>query len=225
MQPDNILYGKTPTRRDFIAVATPKAFLSVWEPWVHASISASRQSLGEDWRESFLTMPIWRFWLGADICGAAVLGAIMPSMDGVGRYFPLTFAAMAQSEEEFAPPEIDPRGSWFEAVENYLLATLESDDHAALLRDLAIVPRPSADSLPRNGDARDVAEGALRARAAGLEFADAFARARVAAPARAAAASTFWWTLGGEGYEACALSCLRLPSPHLFSSMLTGHFT
>lgn len=224
MQPDNILYGKTPTRRDFIAVATPKTFLSIWEPWVHSCVAASRQSMGDNWRESFLTMPIWRFWLGAEICGAAALGAIMPSMDGVGRYFPLTFAVMAQSEEEFAPPEIDPRGAWFEAVENYLLATLESRDHGVLLHDLATLPRPAADTSPDDEQARTVAQGAGYVAAPGLDFAGAFARTRTAAPARAAAASTFWWTLGGEGFEACAFSCLRLPSPHLFSAMLTGRF-
>jgi type VI secretion system protein ImpM len=220
MPTDNMLYGKTPTRRDFIAVGAPPAFLSAWEPWVTACVSASRQDLGDGWRDSFLTAPIWRFWLGADICGAATLGAIMPSMDGVGRYFPLTFAIMAQSEEEFAPPEADPRESWFEAVENFLLATLGSGEHDAMLRELAALPRPSGNGA----GADDSLPGAHRVEASDLDFSSAFARARGAAPARAAAASSFWWTLGGEGYEACALSCLRLPSPHLFSSMLTGKF-
>ncbi|HUO54910.1 MAG TPA: type VI secretion system-associated protein TagF [Rhodoblastus sp.] len=220
MRTENMLYGKTPTRRDFIAVGAPRAFLSVWEPWVTACVSASRQDLNDGWRDSFLTAPIWRFWLGAEICGTATLGAIMPSMDGVGRYFPLTFAVMAESEEEFAPPETDPRAAWFEAVENFLLATLEGGDHESMLRDLAAVPRPSANGAEADG----LIAGVHRAEASDLDFSAAFARSRVAAPARAAAASSFWWTLGGEDYAACALSCLRLPSPHLFSTMLTGNF-
>jgi type VI secretion system protein ImpM len=43
--------------------------------------------------------------------------------------------------------------------------------------------------------------------------------------ASAYAAASFWWTLGGEGYEPCALSCRGMPDPFLFANMLTGRFT
>ena len=55
------LFGKLPAKRDFIALFSPRAFLDVWEPWIQGSISASRQELGEDWQNAFLTAPIWRF--------------------------------------------------------------------------------------------------------------------------------------------------------------------
>jgi type VI secretion system protein ImpM len=41
------LFGKLSAKRDFIALATPRAFLEIWEPWVQASLSASRHQLGE----------------------------------------------------------------------------------------------------------------------------------------------------------------------------------
>ena len=87
------LYGKLPSKRDFIAIGTPRELLSVWEPWMQGGLSASRHSLGDHWKQAFLTAPIWRFWLGADLCGTTVLGAFMSSLDGVGRYFPLTLFA------------------------------------------------------------------------------------------------------------------------------------
>ena len=68
------LYGKLPAKRDFVAVAAPRPFLNTWEPWMQGGISASRQSLGDAWQNAFLTAPIWRFWLGADLCGAPVIG-------------------------------------------------------------------------------------------------------------------------------------------------------
>ncbi len=91
------LFGKLSAKRDFIALATPRSFLEVWEPWLQACLSASRHQLRDNWQQAFLTTPVWRFWLGAAICGTPVAGAIMPSLDGVGRYYPLTLHAMADA--------------------------------------------------------------------------------------------------------------------------------
>ena len=61
------LFGKLPAKRDFIALFAPRDFLDVWEPWMQSSISASREKLLDGWQQAFLTAPIWRFWLGAEI--------------------------------------------------------------------------------------------------------------------------------------------------------------
>src|SRR6266436_1707389 len=99
------LYGKVPAKRDFIAIGAPREFLNAWEPWLQGAISASRTKLGDKWQSAFLTAPIWRFWLGADICGRSVIGAFMSSLDGVGRYFPLTLFACADDKAAIPPPE------------------------------------------------------------------------------------------------------------------------
>jgi type VI secretion system protein ImpM len=219
------LFGKVQTRRDFIAVATPRAFLSVWEQWLQTSVAASRETLRDGWKDAFLTAPIWRFWLGADICGAPAMGAIMPSMDGVGRYFPLTFAVFAEAGAQLAPPETDAQSPWFDQVEDFLLSTLVMHDHDALLRAFETVAPPSilVDDGPRDGVTR--LDGlASHMKADNLAFERSFTLGREDDAARAASAWTFWWTAGGEGYAPCALTCLRLPAPPVFTSMLTGHF-
>ena len=71
------LYGKLPTKRDFIAIKAPREFLDVWEPWMQGGLSASRHALGDNWQQTFLTAPIWRFWLGSELCGRTMLGAFM----------------------------------------------------------------------------------------------------------------------------------------------------
>ncbi len=38
------------------------------------------------------------------------------------------------------------------------------------------------------------------------------------------AGQSFWWTVGGEGFEALALAVVGLPPPILFADMLTGAF-
>jgi len=121
------LYGKLPARRDFVAVGAPREFLNAWEPWLQSAISSSRHELGKNWQAAFLAAPIWRFWLGADICGRSVIGAFMSSLDGVGRYFPLTLFACADDDAAIPPPEVNSQDDWFEAAEGLLLSTLEHD--------------------------------------------------------------------------------------------------
>src|SRR6202166_4123372 len=111
------LFGKLGAKRDFIALATPRRFLETWEPWVQACMSASRHRLGDRWQNAFLTAPVWRFWLGADIAGTTVMGAIMPSVDGVGRYYPLTLLAVADPLYSIPPPDLDSQDQWFVQAE------------------------------------------------------------------------------------------------------------
>src|ERR1044072_3316439 len=121
------LFGKLAAKRDFIALFAPRAFLDTWEPWMQSGIAASRDVLKNEWQQAFLAAPIWRFWLGADICGATVAGVFMPSLDGVGRYYPLTLFAFTDPGLAIKPPDIDAQHDWFHAAEDYLLTTLDKD--------------------------------------------------------------------------------------------------
>ena len=60
----------------------------------------SRDALGEGWLETYLTAPVWRFALAAGCCGPAAAGIWLPSVDRVGRYYPLRAGVPARG----APP-------------------------------------------------------------------------------------------------------------------------
>ncbi|MBW8715893.1 MAG: type VI secretion system-associated protein TagF, partial [Variovorax paradoxus] len=46
-----------------------------------------------DWTSHYLEAPVWCFALGPQVVGeGAWIGVLMPSVDGVGRYFPFTLA-------------------------------------------------------------------------------------------------------------------------------------
>jgi type VI secretion system protein ImpM len=217
------LFGKLAAKRDFIALVTPRSFLEAWEPWVQASLSASRHQLGDRWQQAFLTAPVWRFWLGADICGTTVVGAIMSSLDGLGRYYPLTLHAIADTGAPISPPDIDSFDEWFGMAESFLLSTLAQDvtfDDIASRLDQLAVPRTRSGAAAETGMmsfGRDMAGMVVT----GADFAATLSALRVAGPEIYAAAS-FWWTAGGGDFPQLALSCRGLPDPYRYSTLLTG---
>jgi type VI secretion system protein ImpM len=121
------LYGKLPAKGDFLSRNLPREFIDTWDEWLQSGMNASRQALGEGWLETYLTSPLWRFALPAGVCGVnAWCGVVMPSMDKVGRYFPMAVVRML-------PPALSPicvamqNDAWFESVESILLDTLDNE--------------------------------------------------------------------------------------------------
>jgi type VI secretion system protein ImpM len=229
------LYGKVPAKRDFIAIGAPREFLNAWEPWLQGAISASRAALGDQWQPAFLTAPIWRFWLGADICGRSVIGAFMSSLDGIGRYFPLTLFACADDKAAIPPPELAAQDDWFDAAEAFLMATLDHDaNFETMTADLSTLPSPLQElpKVPAQGGGGDgdgpqalpqpLLHVLLPAR--GQSFSEVFSSIRVRDYAKIYSGSTFWWTIGGEGIAPIAFSGKGMPDPFLFAAMLTGEF-
>lgn len=89
-------------------------------------LSSSRVRLGEEWLPAWLEAAIWRFALAPGLCGPdAVLGLWMPSVDRVGRHFPLTLAAVAPG---VTPGDLLGEGGGFlTAAERAGLDALEQD--------------------------------------------------------------------------------------------------
>ena len=218
------LFGKLSAKRDFIALATPRAFLEVWEPWVQSSLSASRHQLGEGWQQAFLTTPVWRFWLGAAICGTTVAGAIMPSLDGVGRYYPLTLHAVADAGMPIVPPDIDAQDQWFAIAENFLFSTLEREtvfEDVSTALDRLAVPRTQS-PLEDDSPIIRVGDGLAGMVSPAGGFSSSLSNLRAASPDIYAAAS-FWWTAGGGDFPPLALTCRGLPDPFRYSTLLSGN--
>lgn len=220
------LFGKLPDKRDFIAVNAPTAFLSVYEPWLQGGLTASRLELGGKWQDAFLNAPIWRFWLGAAYCGSSVAGAFMPSVDGIGRYFPLTVFALAGQGGAIPSPELDPQDAWFAQAEDFLLQALEPDaTYESVTQRLAQLPRPNDEirATPPDDMVR-LSDGTIVSALRSSSFPERLTALRLEDHARSYAHSAYLWTIGGEHFEPLALVGQALPNPYLFSGLLTGRF-
>jgi type VI secretion system protein ImpM len=141
-------FGKLPSHGDFIARRFPAAVRAGWERWLDHGIDASRQTLGEAWLPRFLSSPIWRFVFSAGVCGEVPLaGVLMPSVDRVGRYYPL---AVAAALDELQSPAGLAAGApdWFERIETLALGCLQDGfDFAAFDAALAAEPPPERSGL------------------------------------------------------------------------------
>lgn len=130
-------FGKLPTLGDFVSRRLPRQFIDPWDQWLQSSLRVSQDIHGENWLSLFLVSPFWRFAISPGICGdAAWAGVMMPSVDRVGRYYPLTLAQTidpSQMAGLFLP---DSR--WFSELESAALSVLDepfeldSFDHSLL---------------------------------------------------------------------------------------------
>ena len=134
-------YGKIPVTGDFIARRVPPSFRESWDRWLQGVIEGSKHRLGAHWRDAFLSMPAWRFALGPGVVGAhAWTGVMVPSVDAVGRYFPLTVACALPSASLDVVATLLGAGRWFEDIEAIALdAIAPRADTAAI--DAALAKR------------------------------------------------------------------------------------
>jgi type VI secretion system protein ImpM len=120
-------FGKLPSRGDFVSRRLTREFVDVWDDWLRRAMAESRASMGDAWLESYLTSPIWRFAVMPGICGPnGYVGLMMPSIDRVGRYFPLTVASRL-AEGTSALGSAIAAAAWFDETEALLLRQLDDD--------------------------------------------------------------------------------------------------
>lgn len=213
------MFGKLPSKRDFVSYNMPRPFLDHWEEWLQASVAASRHTLGNRWQEIFLSVPVWHFWLGPRVYGTAVTGALMPSVDGVGRYFPLSVCACEPSGMYLAPPPSPGLDQWHRDCERFLLHMLEDNierEPAEILDTFPfplVAPRLRADTSQRGGLTVWTGESSADATLQAMRMLDDDA---------ANATRCLWWTDGGSGYQAQVVAIDGRPSPQLFEYLMTG---
>jgi type VI secretion system protein ImpM len=218
-------HGKLLAKGDFITRRLPRGFLDPWDSWLQDVVGGSRARMGEAWLDAYLTSPIWRFALSAGLCGdGAAAGVLMPSVDRVGRYFPLTIVAMLATGDDLLAMPVAAAG-WFGKAEELVRSALaDVFDFDGFDAQVAALGAPTAGEA---GPTAAVVEAGPGLRLA-ISSADAVDQAYRQLAGRFLSAScprcSLWWTSGSEDVAATFIACSGLPSAEGFAAFLDGRW-
>lgn len=213
--------GKIPSKGDFVQSNFNSEFLKHWNEWLQAVIAVSKEQLGHDWLNCYLTSPIWHFSLSEEVCcESPVMGTLIPSVDIVGRHFPFTVAIEHNNTAVGAWFEND----WTEDAEPIVLEVLEDDfDLNVWFEKLSLkIPNISVKktsfSTHESGDKVKkawVVQGSMSPDVLDLlhlQYSQNYG------------AYSIWWTLGSEFVEPCFIVTDGLPQVSQFVAMLNGEW-
>jgi type VI secretion system protein ImpM len=226
-------FGKLPSHGDFVRRRVADDFVSGWDSWLQQCLAQSRETLGDAWLDTYLTSPVWRFALAPQVCGAAaVAGILVPSVDRVGRYFPMT--VVWPTSPNLSTLEVALRyREGFEHAERLLLDTLAAEQFDFGQFDRSVMELVDYMEKPRDAKALRLTQ----ASAAGLATAAVGPRC---VPLRDASAleapalqlygqlldlnggAAFWWTDGSAAIAPTWLMTHGLPDSVQYSAMLDG---
>lgn len=224
-------YGKLPTLGDFASRRLEGEFIEPWDRWLGEGLAAQREALAEGWLDAYLGSPVWRFVLMPGVLaheGQALAGVLMPSVDKVGRYFPLTLL-LRLDELPHSAGELEALLGWLQRLEDLAVDALHDDWSIETLDEaLAQLPAPVPEAEPGPA-ARSLAE-AIAAGGAFVDISTLRRRADLAsllwdtlaegsADLPAAAGLSFW--LADNAEPPRLLACRGLPAQDLFVSMFT----
>jgi len=211
-------YGKLPAIGDFASRRLPTEFTERWDEWLAHTLEASQAALGGAWLDAYLSAPLWRFALTPGIVDTRFwFGVLMPSVDRVGRYFPLTIATSSS-----LPPNapLAALEQWYEGACAAALeclsegATIERLEAALMKLDpLSFYP---ADAGIAQGD------GVIARLPATQGLDHAFAHVATPLLLRELRGASFWWARF-EGIAPSAVVVHRgLPDAAAFVRLLDG---
>jgi type VI secretion system protein ImpM len=208
-------YGKLPSLGDFASRRLPSDFITPWDAWLQAVLPATQDALGPGWLDAYLTTPIWRFVLLPGLVGpSGWAGVLMPSVDRVGRYFPLTVTVELPSHA--VAHAVFKGADWFAGLEDAALGMLDSargpDD---LDEALAALPLP----LPAPQDT-DESDDPLRPLQSIEAFESVATGHALAAWAELKGWRALWWTRGRVDGPPLMFRCAGLPTAEEFRKLL-----
>lgn len=219
------IFGKLPQQGDFISQFLPSELTEYWHSWLQSCLSVSREQLEHDWLDTYLTSPVWRFAISGQVLWQKpMVGVMIPSVDEIGRYFPLTVAHAGDAEPWAAYLHGE---SWFDQAQDLALSALdESTSYEQFIGALEALEPPSVPSMAQF----QLPEYASQTRAFvftsdGDKPANEFALNLLThAYQYLQGQFALWWTEGSEKVPPCLLITRGLPEAGQFAAMLDGQW-
>jgi len=224
---DNIpgFYGKFPELGDFVNRRLVQNFVDPWDTWLQSAVATSRSQLGDSWLNSYLTSPVWKFALTPGLCGEYPwCGLVMPSVDRVGRYYPLTIACRLPLDANLM--RVSSYGAaWFDQGEKVILSALNNGFNMDEF-DNRVVALGSLDGIAQALAARtDFGFGqAWQIPQVNKTGSADFSELTHQLLAQRLGKYSIWWGAGSENMQASLLVCADLPAVDGYAAMLTGNW-
>jgi type VI secretion system protein ImpM len=214
-------YGKLPARADFVSRRLPRDFIEQWDAWLQQGLAVSETAIGPAWRDCYFTGALWRFALPAGACGTAALaGVMMPSVDAVGRSFPLMLGLELPRGTDLLAVAAGCSG-WFEAAEALAIEALsDAFDMAAL--DRRLTPFDPAPSVPLS--AGRIPTVGSKPVGVWLELPMLSAIGAVGEIANVWPGSCLWWTTGSPRVRPGLAATPGLVAPEGFAALFDGNW-
>jgi type VI secretion system protein ImpM len=222
-------FGKLPAVGDFVSRRLPRNFLDPWDQWLQAAITSSQEQLGDAWLNNYLTSPIWRFVLSAEVAGPMPYsGIMMPSVDKAGRYFPFTLTSLLPMDTNLFQLAGNSN-AWYEAAEAVALSILDEeppdieslDSQIDALGLLTPVGVGRSDGLPRDSGESDIKPWHVpMGSVTGL--ADILPVMMQSLTEKRFGAYSLWWSAGSDQITPAMLVCDGLPPVKGYAAMLGG---
>ncbi len=224
-------YGKLPSLGDFASRRLQQDFISSWDNWLQSSLAVSQEVLGEQWLKSYLISPIWRFALSPGLCGKdAWLGIVMPSVDRVGRYFPLTIACKVNAKTSLIHT-FSEASDWFEELESVAISALENDlaveAFDSLVRNISgceLTLKNNSHLLPADNPSVDKSTVYLDLKHSNARFDQMYSDISSQLLSTYLPGHSLWCTSGAEDISPAFLAFNGLPPASTYVEMITGQF-
>ena len=218
-------HGKLVAKGDFVTRRLPRGFLDPWDSWLQDVIGGSRTRMGEAWLDAYLTSPIWRFALSPGLCGeVAAAGVLMPSVDRVGRYFPLTIAVLLVHGADLLDVPV-AGAAWFAKAEELVQSALaDSFDFDGFDAQVAALGAPTTGESKLPAAITEAGPG-LRVAIPSADAVDqAYRRLAARVVSTACSRCSLWWTSGSQDVAATFIACNGLPPVEGFAAFLDGRW-
>ena len=218
-------FGKIPSLGDFVTRDLPREFLDTWDDWLQRSVAESKTALGDAWLSTYLNSPIWRFVLLPGVCGdSGWAGILMPSVDRVGRYFPLTFAS-SLSDGVHPFQVIEAGADWFNAAETLALSVLQEDSVNVDTLQSSVAALDNA-VMKRKAETDPILQGGVWGlRMSGVTNETISASVCHELVQFQVGPYSVWWTQDSAELPSMALVAPDLPNPLSFAELLAGAWT
>ena len=204
-------FGKLPSHGDFVGRRLPPEVRQCLDDWLQRALVRSKAELGLAWLATWGSSPLWRFVIGAGVCGEqAWAGVMMPSADRVGRCFPLLLTAPVDGTPSRGAC-LTRHGGWFDRLEALALSALD--------QEFSLDAFDAALAAAGDGPCAGTTTGCVRTPAP----------ARVMTPCAATlkqpdalTGQSAWWGAGSPAVAPCVALYPGLPAPAHFAALLDG---